>query len=206
MGVAGAPVRLAAAGGLTAVVSNVSLAEFGEEALRRNLEDLDWLERVARAHHGVIEAAARLFTLLPMRLAIVYSCEQTMRAGITADAGWFRSALERLRSRTEWGVKACAVTAAGPPASTLGRPAPTAGGDKPAGDKPGVTRQVTSLEVTSRKAARRVAAWRTCGAVASSSRPDGMPRRMPPNARGKCTRSWPGTPRNAACTHRSRTG
>ena len=47
-GVAGGPVRLIDADGLTAVVSNVSLAEFGEEALRRNLENLAWLEAVAR--------------------------------------------------------------------------------------------------------------------------------------------------------------
>ena len=126
-GVAGAEVRLTDAGGLTAVVSPVSLDDFGEEALRRNLEDLAWLEAVARAHHGVIAATARLFTLLPMRLATVYSCEESMRAGITEDAAWFRSALERLRSRTEWGVKAYAAPAA--PASAPDKPAPAAEGD-----------------------------------------------------------------------------
>jgi hypothetical protein len=125
-GIGGAEVRLTDVGGLTAVVSPVSLDEFGEEALRRNLEDLAWLEAVARAHHGVIAATARLRTLLPMRLATVYSTEASMRAGITADAAWFRSALERLRSRTEWGVKAYAAPAA--PASTPDRPAPVAEG------------------------------------------------------------------------------
>src|SRR4051812_27592784 len=34
---------------LTAVVSNVSLEEFGEAPLRRNLEDLSWLENVVSA-------------------------------------------------------------------------------------------------------------------------------------------------------------
>src|SRR5258707_13136802 len=51
-GVAGAPVRLVDADGLTAVVSDVTLEDFGEGALRRNLEDMAWLEAVARAHHG----------------------------------------------------------------------------------------------------------------------------------------------------------
>ena len=103
--------RLIDADGLTAVVSNVSLAEFGEEALSRNLEDMAWLEAVARAHHGVIDAAAQRFTLVPMRMATVYSGEETMVAGVTAHAAQFRSALERVRSRTEWGVKAYAVPA-----------------------------------------------------------------------------------------------
>jgi hypothetical protein len=123
-GVAGAQVRLIDADGLTAVVSNVTLEEFGEEALRRNLEDLAWLEAVARAHHGVIDAAARLFTLLPMRLATVYSGEETMVAGVTAHAAQFRSALQRLQSRTEWGVKAYVVPA--PREAASGSPGPAA--------------------------------------------------------------------------------
>jgi hypothetical protein len=126
-GVGGAEVRLIDADSLTAVVSNVALEEFGEEALRRNLEDLAWLEAVARAHHGVIDAAAQRFPLLPMRLATVYSGEETMMAGLTAHAAQFRSALERVRSRTEWGVKAYVVPVAKDAASGSPGPARPAG-------------------------------------------------------------------------------
>lgn len=45
-GVAGEQVRTVQEGGLTAVVGTVPLDDFGEAALARNLEDLDWLERV----------------------------------------------------------------------------------------------------------------------------------------------------------------
>ena len=123
-GVAGAPVRLVDADGLTAVVSDVTLEDFGEEALRRNLEDMAWLEAVARAHHGVIDAAAQRFTLVPMRLATVYSGEETMVASLTEHAAQFRSALERVRSRTEWGVKAYVVPAKQDAAAA--RPGPAA--------------------------------------------------------------------------------
>src|SRR5580700_10883097 len=68
-----AAVRTTGSGGMVALVSDVSLAEFGETALRENLNDLDWLDEVAREHHYVIDAAARLFPLLPVRLATVYS-------------------------------------------------------------------------------------------------------------------------------------
>jgi len=126
-GVAGARVRLVDVGGLIAVVSDVSLEEFGEEALRRNLEDLAWLEAVARAHHGVIDAAARQRTLLPMRLATVYSSEAAMVASLTGHAAQFRSTLDRLRSRTEWGVKAYVAPAARNATSGGPRPATPAG-------------------------------------------------------------------------------
>ena len=134
-GVAGAQVRLATAGDLTAVVSDVDLAEFGPAALQRNLEDLDWLETVARAHHGVIEAAARLFPLLPMRLAAVYTSEAIMAAGLREHAAAFEAALRRLRGRTEWGVKGYAAQpprtpdrAAGPARDSSPRSAPAPDG------------------------------------------------------------------------------
>ncbi|HEX3956078.1 MAG TPA: GvpL/GvpF family gas vesicle protein [Trebonia sp.] len=131
-GVAGGSVRLIDADGLTAVVSNVTLEEFGEEALRHNLEDLAWLEAVARAHHGVVDAAAQRFTLVPMRLATVYSGEETMVASLTEHAAQFRSAIERVRSRTEWGVKAYVVPAKQDTAAA--RPGPA----RPAGQTEGV--------------------------------------------------------------------
>ena len=68
--------------GLTALVSNVSLAEFGEAALRESLENLAWLDEVARLHHYVIDAAARLFPLLPVRLATVYSGDAAVCAAL----------------------------------------------------------------------------------------------------------------------------
>jgi hypothetical protein len=105
-GVAGTKVRTAAAAGLTVLVSDVDLAEFGEAALRRNLENLAWLEEVARAHHHVIDAAARLFPLLPARLATVYSSDAAMAAILGARAEDLRGALRRVGGRVEWGVKA----------------------------------------------------------------------------------------------------
>jgi len=107
-GVGDGRVRVIGAAGLAVLASDVDLAEFGAEALRRNLEDLDWLERVAWAHHHVIDAAARLLPLLPMRLATVYASEGTAAAAFTERAAELRDALAQVRGRAEWGVKAYA--------------------------------------------------------------------------------------------------
>ena len=48
-GIDGGRLELVQHRGLDAVVSSVPLDEFGEEGLKRNLEDLEWLETVARA-------------------------------------------------------------------------------------------------------------------------------------------------------------
>jgi hypothetical protein len=107
-GVGGRPVRTIAATGLTAVAEDVGQAEFGEEALRRNLEDLDWLEATARAHHRVIDAVAQQGPLVPMRLATVYSDDAHIAAMLAERGADFRSALRRISGRREWGVKAYA--------------------------------------------------------------------------------------------------
>jgi hypothetical protein len=107
-GVGGSGVRAIEAAGLTAVAGDVGLAEFGEQALRRNLEDLEWLEATARAHHQVIDAVALQGPLIPMRLATIYSGDAQIAAMLNERGADFRAALGRISGRTEWGVKAYA--------------------------------------------------------------------------------------------------
>ena len=57
--------------GLSAVVSDVDLEEYGEEGLRRNLERLEWLEEVARRHDEVVHAVAEHGPVAPLRLATI---------------------------------------------------------------------------------------------------------------------------------------
>jgi hypothetical protein len=104
-GVAGAPVGLVTAGRLAASVSPVPSADFQEEPLRRHLEDLDWLEAVARAHHTVIEALSAHTTVLPLRLATVYLDEARVRDVLRDGGEMFEAGLDRLAGHLEWGVK-----------------------------------------------------------------------------------------------------
>ncbi|MGW2046499.1 GvpL/GvpF family gas vesicle protein [Streptomyces sp. NPDC001858] len=112
-GVAGASVRLVPEGSggapegdaLAAAVSSVPAQDFQERALRRHLEDLDWLETVARAHHTVIEAVAARTTVLPLRLATVYLDDGRVEAMLREEADEFSHGLRRLAGRLEWGVK-----------------------------------------------------------------------------------------------------
>ncbi|MFD0428183.1 GvpL/GvpF family gas vesicle protein [Streptomyces zhihengii] len=68
-------------------VGEVPAADFREEALRRRLEELEWLETVARAHHAVVEALAAVTTVLPLRLATVYVDEAGARAALDEGRG-----------------------------------------------------------------------------------------------------------------------
>lgn len=105
-GVAGEPVRVVEGAGLAAVVGSVPRGDFDERALRAHLEDLRWLERAARAHHRVIDAAAGTGRVIPLRFATLYHDDDRVRAMLEQRRADFAAALERVAGRTEWGVKA----------------------------------------------------------------------------------------------------
>lgn len=104
-GVAERPVRLVAADVVTALVSTVDLDEFGEEALRGNLEQLAWLEAVARAHHHVVSQFAAMGPVVPFRLATIYLDDDRTRLELGQRRDELSACLERIDGRTEWLVK-----------------------------------------------------------------------------------------------------
>ncbi len=116
-GIAGGMVGTIVAGDLAAVASPVDLADYGEDALRRNLEHLPWLEAAARAHHGVIAEAAKAGAVVPLRLATVYRTEAGLAGMLVSNRADFQLAFDRFKGRSEWGVKAYAAAATGRQAS-----------------------------------------------------------------------------------------
>jgi len=109
-GLDGAPVETVDHRGLIALVSTVDLAEYGEEGLRRNLEDLTWLEKVARGHDTVIHAVAGAAVTAPLRLATICLDDDGVRARLDEWHDALETALDRVQGRAEWAVKAYART------------------------------------------------------------------------------------------------
>jgi hypothetical protein len=104
-GVADEPVHVVACDELAAVVGVVNLDEFGQDALRRNLEDLDWVAQKARAHDAVISAVARSGAVIPVRMATVYLDDGRVRKLLESRRQDFGATLTRLSGRAEVGVK-----------------------------------------------------------------------------------------------------
>jgi Gas vesicle synthesis protein GvpL/GvpF len=104
-GVHGAPVERLEADGLAVLVSRVPLAEFGEDALRRNLNELDWLERVAREHEAVLERALEAGTIVPLRICTIFADDEGAAEMLRERRAALDTALDALDGRQEWGVK-----------------------------------------------------------------------------------------------------
>jgi hypothetical protein len=110
-GLADQPLRSLELAGLQAVLSDVDLADFGEEGLRRNLEDLGWLEQVARRHDDVVSLVAGHAPVAPMRLATVFLGEESLRERLHEWAAGLHAALDRVEGCQEWSVKVFVDTA-----------------------------------------------------------------------------------------------
>lgn len=94
--------------------STVPLSQFSEEALRRNLEDLGWLEDTARAHHAVVNAVARTGPTGPVRLVTVYSGDEQVYDLLAERTAEFSDVLAGIAGRSEWGVKAYTASESAP--------------------------------------------------------------------------------------------
>jgi hypothetical protein len=123
----GAPLRLVDHAGLSAVVCDVDLDEFGEEPLKRNLEDLTWLEWVARGHNDVVWSVASGATCAPLRLVTVCSDEGSVRARVDALRADLEEVLDRVEGRREWSLKI--LVAHGSPVEAGSVSGPTSGSD-----------------------------------------------------------------------------
>jgi Gas vesicle synthesis protein GvpL/GvpF len=128
-GIHGAAIERVERDGLVAFVSRVPLAEFGEEALRRNLNDLGWLERVAREHEAVLEDALERDTIVPLRICTIFADEDGVAHMLEDRRTALATALDVLDGRQEWGVKLIVDRAALESAARAG--APEAFGDEP---------------------------------------------------------------------------
>jgi hypothetical protein len=92
-------------GDLIALVSPVPRAEFAAEPLRRNLNDMGWLEQVARAHERVLDQTLQLSTIVPLSMCTLYEGPERVREVLVREHDAFAEALKALEGRWEWAVK-----------------------------------------------------------------------------------------------------
>lgn len=104
-GITDSPVQRVAAEGLAALICRVPAAQFAAEPLTRNLNDLTWLERVARSHEAVLDAALAQGTIVPLRMCTLFEGDAGVREMLERQREALTDALAGLEGRLEWAVK-----------------------------------------------------------------------------------------------------
>lgn len=104
-GVSGAPVSLLPHDDLAAVVSAVSIREFGPEALPGKLQDATWVATSALAHHRVLESLLATCTVAPLKFGTLCRDAETVGEMVARHHRQLDDALSRVDGASEWDVK-----------------------------------------------------------------------------------------------------
>ncbi len=91
--------------GLYAVLSKVSADEFGEENMKKNLADLEWIKKEASTHEKVIETVMKNSCVIPFKFGTLFNTEESLKIMLKKHVGEFRDTLKYLDGKEEWGVK-----------------------------------------------------------------------------------------------------
>ena len=91
---------------LGALISEVSMEEFEEEALKTRLKDPKWLEHRIRHHEWVLETFMRVGTVIPMKFATIFMTEERLCERLLGVYETLRELCGKFQGKEERGVKA----------------------------------------------------------------------------------------------------
>jgi hypothetical protein len=91
--------------GLYAVAGKVKETEFGENGLKKNMADLEWIKANAATHERVIERVMADADVIPFKFATLFNTDQSLIAMLEGYGEEFDAILQRLGNKQEWGVK-----------------------------------------------------------------------------------------------------
>ena len=90
---------------LRAVVSSVSIADFGPTAIDDHLQNPNWLGDRVIAHQRVLDSLLPGFTMVPFKFCTIYASEDRVRDMLVRNEEYWIEILDRLDGAAEWGVK-----------------------------------------------------------------------------------------------------
>ena len=102
----GVPLRAVSHATVTAMVETVCAREFSPQALEEKLQSVEWVACLARKHEAVLEQAMRHGPVVPARLCTLFSNTDVLDRSLADNEERFQAALERIRDREEWSIKA----------------------------------------------------------------------------------------------------
>jgi hypothetical protein len=99
-----ASVELISRNDLAAVLSEVPLAQYGEESLAERLTDASWTAIRAMRHEQVVEFFAKRTSVVPLRFGTIYLDKARVEEMLTSQQPQLETILDRLDGCEEWGV------------------------------------------------------------------------------------------------------
>lgn len=91
--------------GTYAVVSKVSPDEFSEDNLKKNLANMEWVEKRVRQHEKIIEEIMKDTTVLPFKFGTIFQSEENVEKLLKEQNAEFKKIITSLDDKEERGLK-----------------------------------------------------------------------------------------------------
>jgi hypothetical protein len=91
--------------GLYAVVGKVEEREFGEEGLKLNMTDLEWVKTKVNAHERIIEMVMVDTDVIPFKFGTLFKTNDSLMVMLRQYDEEFKAILRKLEHKQEWGFK-----------------------------------------------------------------------------------------------------
>jgi hypothetical protein len=111
------------------VVGTIPESGYGEAALDRGLQDLEWVAPRAVAHEAVIEHFLSLPAVLPMQLFTIFNGDQRAVEHVVRDRRRIAPIMRRIAGKVEWGLRLSWSPPGPEAAGGRGRSQPKSGAD-----------------------------------------------------------------------------
>jgi hypothetical protein len=90
---------------ITAVICHVSEAEFAEQQLQKNVENMKWLQNKAFHHHTIMNHLHDRYTTIPLKFGTIFEQEASLAEMIEGHKEAMLSKFSSLAGKEEWNVK-----------------------------------------------------------------------------------------------------
>jgi hypothetical protein len=87
------------------VISHVPASAYGEAALARGLQQIDWVGARAMAHEAIVERFLGARAVLPMQLFTLFTSDERALAYVSQHRRRIERVLARVERQHEWGVR-----------------------------------------------------------------------------------------------------
>ena len=94
---------------IKAVITEVDSREFNPKKIKTKLEDPVWAEEKVRNNESVIREAMEGGAVIPLKFLTLYKSKAKIENILKKQFGEFRQLLNKLKGKTEWGLKVYAV-------------------------------------------------------------------------------------------------
>jgi len=143
------------------VVADAPLSRYGEAAIARGLNDLNWVSRAAVAHEGVVESFMTARAVVPFKLFTIFANDSRAIAHVRGQQAQLRAIVRRVANQDEWSVRLVQVRPRSVPlrSGTARRGAGKLQNETP-GDGPGTDLRTGAAYLAHKKARRDEAAER----------------------------------------------